>query len=68
MALFFYKQILDHYFMATTSEFCDYLRFYFQYWEKTDSDEIVGYCRKNMLKPMKLRKKDVYGCIKNKKN
>ncbi len=56
----------DNYFMATSEEFCDNLRFYFQYWEKTGSDEIVGYCRKNLLKPVKLRKKDVYKCISGK--
>lgn len=56
----------DHYFMASNTEFCAYLRLYFQYWEKTNSDEVVGYCRKNLLKPVKLRKEDVVQCIKGK--
>ena len=67
MTLFYYMHSSDLFFMATTAEFCDYLRLYFQNWEKTDSYEIVGYCRKDILKPMKLRRKDVYGCIKYKK-
>ena len=31
-----------------------------------DDEKIVGYCRKNLLQPMKLRKKDIYVCISNK--
>ena len=54
--------------MATNTEFCDHLRFYLQYWEKTSNDEIVGYCRKNLLKPVKLRKGDVIQCIERKLN
>ena len=54
--------------MATTAnkQFCDNLRLFYQYWERKNSDEIVGYCRKNMLKPAKLRKKEIYRCLKNK--
>ncbi len=36
--------------------------------DKKNSDEIVGYCRKNLLKPVKLRKKDVVKCISGKLN
>jgi len=52
--------------MATNTEFCDNLRLYFQHWEKAKGDEVVGYCRKNLFKPVKLRKKDIYQCISNK--
>jgi len=52
--------------MATTPEFCEFLRFYCQDWENTNIDKIVGYCRKNILKPVKLRRKDVYNCIEKK--
>jgi len=52
--------------MAPTDEFCEKLRLYVQYWENMDDDKIVGYCRKNLLKPMKLRKKDIYQCITGK--
>ena len=57
-----------YYFMATdtNSEFCDNLRLFCQYWDKKNGDEIVGICRKNLLKPAKLRKKDVYKCISGK--
>jgi hypothetical protein len=50
----------------TNTEFCDNLRLYFQYWENADNDKIVGYCRKNLLKPVKLRKMDVIQCIEGK--
>ena len=58
----------DNYFMAsnTSAEFCENLRLYFQYWDKSENDKIVGYCRKNLLKPVKLRKMDVIKCIEGK--
>jgi hypothetical protein len=56
----------DHEFMAPSDEFCENLRLYVQYWEKMDNDKIVGYCRKNLLKPVKLRKQDIYKCITGK--
>ena len=52
--------------MATTTEFCENLRLFCQYWDKKDEEKIVGYCRKNLFKPTKLRKADIYRCIKGK--
>ena len=68
---FFIKDSLfqENYFMTTTnanSDFCNNLRLFCQYWEKKNGDEIVGICRKNLLKLAKLRKKDVYKCISGK--
>ena len=51
---------------SSNTEFCDNLRLYFQYWENADNEKIVGYCRKNLLKPVKLRKMDVIQCIRGK--
>nr|WP_147664644.1 hypothetical protein [Candidatus Prometheoarchaeum syntrophicum]QEE17758.1 hypothetical protein DSAG12_03596 [Candidatus Prometheoarchaeum syntrophicum] len=53
-------------FMENTEEFCENLRLYVQFWDKKNSEDIVGYCRKNLLKPVKLRKKDIYRCISTK--
>ena len=57
MSLFFYISLQDLYFMSLTEEFCANLRLFCQYWAKMDDDKIVGYCRKNLLKPVKLRKR-----------
>ncbi len=56
----------ENYFMATTTEFCEDLRLFCQYWENMDEDKIVGYCRKNLLKPVRIRKKDICQCITGK--